>query len=106
MVTSFWKFLIRIWWFLSSTAKRWRATKTADSPRPRLHSCEPPSAERPSRGTWYSSYEPPSASRQTSSMFSCSLKCTVRATLELPVPERRMDMSGTSLALAYSYERT
>ena len=61
LVTSFWKFLMRIWWFLSSTAKRCRATNTAERPRPRLHSCEPGSAERPSRGTWYSSYEPAEA---------------------------------------------
>eukprot|EP00967_Tisochrysis_lutea_P026643 scaffold30745_cov28-Tisochrysis_lutea.AAC.2 len=38
LVTSFWKFLMRICRFLSSTAKRWRAMKTAEVPEPRLHS--------------------------------------------------------------------
>ena len=51
-VTSFWKFLMRICLFLSSTAKRWRATKTAEVPSPRLHSALPASAPRPSFGTW------------------------------------------------------
>ncbi len=32
------RFLMRIWWFLSSTAKRLRAMKTAEVPRPRLDS--------------------------------------------------------------------
>ena len=73
LVTSFWKFLMRICRFLSSTAKRWRATKHAEVPSPRLHSAPETSPPCPSFFTLYSSYEPPSASRETRSIASCSL---------------------------------
>eukprot|EP00965_Chrysotila_dentata_P068732 2271115-Pleurochrysis_carterae.AAC.1 len=72
LVTSFCRFLIRICRFLSSTANRCRATKTALVPMPRLHSAAV-SPFRPSLGTEYSSYEPPSASKLSNSALSCSL---------------------------------
>mmetsp|Transcript_11022 Transcript_11022/g.28665 ORF Transcript_11022/g.28665 Transcript_11022/m.28665 type:complete len:403 (+) Transcript_11022:1009-2217(+) len=115
-VTSFWKFLMTIWRFLSRTAKRWRATNTPELPSPRLHSpasAAPPAPppERASRGTWYSSYVPPSVSVHTSSIDSASLKCIERTTEDALWPpeladERRIDSSAASLPLAYSYERS
>ena len=115
-VTSFAKFLMRIWRFLSSTAKRLRAMKTAARPEPRFTSCEsalrsPPAPAPPPRpspaasfGNVSSSYVPDSASEVMSTLFSAGLSTlyeSARGPLPSPavcecVPARRSETTGTS----------
>mmetsp|Transcript_12664 Transcript_12664/g.39316 ORF Transcript_12664/g.39316 Transcript_12664/m.39316 type:complete len:222 (+) Transcript_12664:2189-2854(+) len=105
LVTSLRRFLIRISeCALSSTAKRFRAMKTAHCPWPRRESegSPPPRAPPPSRGMMSSSYEPPSASLLTSTAFSAGLYEMERAPEAGPAdePARRSDTSGLSRPLA------